>query len=41
MIILGITDGDDSGAVLFKDGKIMAAVNEVRLTRMKLVVGFP
>ena len=41
MIILGITDGDDSGAVLFKDGKILAAVNEERLTRMKLVVGFP
>ncbi|HEU0021930.1 MAG TPA: carbamoyltransferase C-terminal domain-containing protein [Dehalococcoidia bacterium] len=41
MKILGITDGDDSGAVLLNDGKIVAAVNEERLSRMKMVIGFP
>ena len=41
MIILGITDGDDSGAVIYSDGELVAAVNEERLNRMKLVMGFP
>ncbi len=39
--ILGITDGDDAGAVLLQDGRIIAAVNEERLNRMKLSIGFP
>jgi carbamoyltransferase len=39
--VLGITDGDDAGAVLLADGHIVAAVNEERLNRMKLSIGFP
>jgi carbamoyltransferase len=39
--VLGITDGDDAGAVLLADGRIIAAVNEERLNRMKLSIGFP
>ena len=39
--VLGITDGDDGGAVLLADGKLVAAVNEERLNRMKLSIGFP
>ena len=41
MYILGITDGDDAGAVLLKEGRIVAAVNEERLNRMKMSIGFP
>ena len=41
MNILGIWDGHDSGAALFKDGKLIAAVNEERLSRRKLEVRFP
>lgn len=41
MKILGITTEGDSGAALIEDGHIVAAVNEERLARMKLVVGFP
>jgi len=40
-VILGITDGDDAGAVLLVDGRIVAAVNEERLNRMKMSIGFP
>ena len=39
--ILGISDGDDAGAVLLLDGRVVAAVNEERLNRMKMSVGFP
>jgi len=41
MVILGITDGDDSGACIVRDNQLVAAVNEERLTRMKAVIGFP
>ena len=41
MIILGIADGQISGATIIKDGKVMAAVNEERLTRLKQARGFP
>lgn len=41
MKVLGITTECDGGAALIEDGHILAAVNEERLSRMKLVVGFP
>ncbi len=41
MRVLGITTEGDSGAAVVEDGHILAAVNEERLSRMKLVVGFP
>jgi carbamoyltransferase len=41
MRVLGITTEGDSGAAIVEDGRIIAAVNEERLSRMKLVVGFP
>ncbi len=41
MKVLGITTEGDSGAALIEDGKILTAVNEERLSRLKLVVGFP
>lgn len=41
MIVLGITDGQTSGAAIIKDGKVLAAVNEERLVRMKQARGFP
>ncbi len=40
-LILGICDSNDCGAVLLKDGKILGAVNEERLTRIKDMKGFP
>jgi carbamoyltransferase len=40
-MILGIWDGHDSGAALVENGKIIFAINEERLTRRKLEVGFP
>ncbi len=39
--ILGIWDGHDAGAAVLHDGRILAAVNEERLTRRKLEIGFP
>lgn len=39
--ILGITDGDDGGAALVVDGRVVAAVNEERLNRLKMSIGFP
>jgi len=39
--VLGIWDGHDSGAALLKDGRLLFAVNEERLTRRKLEVRFP
>ncbi len=41
MNILGIQDGHDCGAVVLKDSKIIAAINEERLDRHKLMQGFP
>ncbi|MBF0180729.1 MAG: hypothetical protein HQM03_11970 [Magnetococcales bacterium] len=41
MNLLGIWDGHDSGAVLLRDGRIVCAINEERLTRRKLEVAFP
>jgi len=41
MNILGIHDGHDCGAAVLKDSKIIAAVNEERLDRQKLMRGFP
>jgi len=41
MLILGIWDGHDAGAALVEDGKIKIAVNEERLSRKKLDIGFP
>lgn len=40
--VLGLVDGiSDAGAALFVDGELVAAVNEERLTRVKLQGGFP
>lgn len=41
MTVLGLGTEGDSGAVVVKDGRIVSAINEERLSRMKLVVGFP
>ena len=41
MRILGISDHFTSGAALIEDGRIVAAVNEERLARKKMVMGFP
>ncbi|MGD2156870.1 MAG: hypothetical protein PVG14_07715 [Anaerolineales bacterium] len=41
MKVLGITTEGDSAAAIIEDGKILGAANEERLSRMKLVVGFP
>ena len=41
MYILGIWDGHDSGAAVIKDDRILAAINEERLTRRKLEIRFP
>ncbi len=39
--ILGIWDGHDAGAALIRKDEILFAINEERLTRRKLEVGFP
>ena len=41
MRILGISDHFTSGAAVIIDGRVVAAVNEERLARMKMVMGFP
>ncbi len=41
MIILGITDSFNSGAAISIDGRVVAAVNEERLDRNKMSMGFP
>lgn len=41
MKVLGLGTEEDSGAALVEDGRILAAVNEERLSRMKLAMGFP
>jgi carbamoyltransferase len=39
--VLGLTTEGDSGAVLVDNGSIVAAINEERLSRLKLVEGIP
>ncbi len=39
--VLGITSEGDSGAALAENGRLVAAVSEERLSRLKLVEGFP
>ena len=41
MFVLGVWDGHDAGAALLKGDRILFALNEERLTRRKLEVGFP
>ncbi|MEK6962902.1 MAG: carbamoyltransferase C-terminal domain-containing protein [Nanoarchaeota archaeon] len=41
MYILGLYDGHDSGACIVKDGVVLRAVNEERLSRKKFHIGFP
>jgi carbamoyltransferase len=41
MRILGLGTEGDSGAAVVEDGRILAAVNEERLSRLKLVEGMP
>ena len=41
-VVLGIVDGlHDAGAALVRDGRIVAAANEERFTRVKLQGGMP
>ena len=40
-LVLGIWDGHDAGAALVRGDEILFAINEERLTRRKLEVGFP
>ena len=41
MRVLGISDHFISGAAIVEDGRLIAAVAEERLARMKMVIGFP
>jgi carbamoyltransferase len=41
MIVLGINPGWDSTAALVVDGRVVAAVEEERLSRVKMHLGFP
>lgn len=41
MQILGIADHVNCGSALVKDGKVIAAINDERLVREKMVLGFP
>lgn len=41
MRVLGLGTEEDSGAAIVEDGRVLAAVNEERLCRMKLAMGFP
>jgi carbamoyltransferase len=41
MVVLGITDGQTSGAAIVEDGEVLAAINEERIVRMKLARGAP
>ena len=40
-IVVGLGTEEDGGAALVVDGRIIAAVNEERLCRMKMAMGFP
>jgi carbamoyltransferase len=39
--VLGLGTEEDGGAAIVVDGRVVAAVNEERLCRMKLAMGFP
>ena len=41
MYILGIHNASDSGVCLIKNNKILAALNEERINRKKMYIGFP
>ena len=41
MLMLGINEGFDASVVLSRDGTILFAVQEERLTREKGTIGFP
>jgi carbamoyltransferase len=41
VLILGVTDGISCGAALAEDGRLLAAVNEEALSRLKMAYGFP
>jgi carbamoyltransferase len=41
MRVLGISDHFVSGAAVIEDGRVVSAVNEERLARMKMVMGWP
>src|SRR5262245_15721096 len=41
MKILGLNDGVVSGAAIIEQGRILAAINEERLIRKKMAIGFP
>lgn len=41
VIVLGINDGHDCGAALVKDGKVLAAIQEERLSNIKHHSGIP
>ena len=41
MLILGINDTHDASACLIKDGKLVAALQEERIARIKNIGGFP
>ena len=41
MIILGIHDGHNSGASIFKNGKMLVAISEEKITRNKNEYGYP
>ena len=41
MIVLGIHDGHNSGCSIFKNGKLICALSEERVTRKKNEYGFP
>ena len=41
MLILGVCNAHDSGAVVLKNNKLVAAVNEERFIREKLTNSFP
>ncbi len=41
MLVLGLGTEGDSGAAIIENGRILAAVNEERLSRLKMAIGFP
>ncbi len=41
MLVLGITDGVSCGAAVVESGRLLAAVNEEALSRLKMAYGFP
>ena len=41
MRILGIADGQTSGAAVLENGRLLAAINEERIVRIKMARGFP